>query len=156
MPNSWNWTFYQHQNWKYLQISILLKFPNVSEISIIYRSFKGQKSYKIAKCWNQAFYRYKNRITLNIYIYIYILKLWWVEWKFSGLDESTGEFFCGGGKHKFRAKRWGDSTLQLPPPVRKTQHKNILINLYVIFVCHIKISIFVCLVSSKPLMIFYK
>ena len=65
VSNSWNWTFYQRQNWKYLQISILLKFPNVSEVCIIYRSFKGQKSYKTAKCWSQAFYRCKNRITLN-------------------------------------------------------------------------------------------
>ena len=37
----------------------------MSAICIIYRSFKGQKGYNIAKCWNQAFYRYKNRITLN-------------------------------------------------------------------------------------------
>lgn len=52
--NSCNWNFYQYRNQKYLQIWLLLKFPNISGIFIVNRLSKKQELFK---GWSWTFYK---------------------------------------------------------------------------------------------------
>ena len=44
VANGWNQTFYQCQNQKYIQTSLMLKFPNISKVCLIYRLYKKQEN----------------------------------------------------------------------------------------------------------------